>query len=81
MSLRHLEKVESEIGEDSSIIPLGLWGDGVPCNWDRSGSVDCLAMSLPGLLGKAHNMRLPITVLNHQDVCYHTWCHVVSCSL
>lgn len=72
-SLRHLQDVQAQVNEQ--VIPLGIWGDGVPCNWDRSGSVDCVAMSLPGLLGKAHNMRLPLTVLNHQDVCYHTWCY------
>ena len=28
---------------------LGMWGDGAPCNWDRSGSIEAFSMLLPGL--------------------------------
>ena len=71
-SLEHIVGIEEQ-GVKGPILPLGLWGDGVPCNWDRSQSLDCVAMSLPGLTGKWRGLRLPITCLNHKQVCYETW--------
>ena len=47
-----------------NLVPLSLWLDGVPCNWDRSQSLECIAMSLPGQVGKFGNLRLPLCVIN-----------------
>ena len=56
LSLAHLNDVEAKTGE--TMLGLGLWGDGVPCNWDRTGSLDCVSLNLPGLEGKWANLRL-----------------------
>ena len=48
---------------------LGLWGDGIPMNWDRSQSVDTWTMNIPGLVsGDGGNARFPICALNHKHV-------------
>ena len=56
------------------VIGVGLWCDGVPCNWDRSQSVEVLTMFLPGQEGQHAAMRLPITVIPkkfvHKDCTY-----------
>jgi hypothetical protein len=56
------------------LIGVGLWCDGVPCNWDRSKSVEVLTMFLPGLEGQHAAMRFPITALPknfvHKDCTY-----------
>ena len=67
LSRAHLDKVEAEAG--CAMLALGLWGDGVPCNWDRSGSLDCVSLNLPGLQGRWRNLRLPITCINHKQIC------------
>lgn len=36
---------------------FGLWGDGVPVNWDRSESVEILSFNMPGI----PKLRIPIT--------------------
>ena len=58
----HLEVVKAEIGAEE-LLGLGLWIDGVPYNFDRSESIEAVAMNLPGLTGKWKNMRLPITAI------------------
>ena len=50
------------------ILGSGLWLDGVPCNWDRTASLE-VDMSLPGLPAGAANLRLPLTVIEHK-FCY-----------
>ena len=37
--------------DPATILPLGLWGDGVPCNWDRSQSLEIIALTLPSIPG------------------------------
>jgi hypothetical protein len=45
--MAHLQKCRDEM-MDQSVVAVGLWGDGVPCNWDRSESLEaglsCLLM-------------------------------------
>lgn len=57
--LQHVNKVKAALGT-SAVVPLGLWGDGVPCNWDRTESLELLALSLPGLAGKGSQFRMPL---------------------
>ena len=57
---KHMAWVSSELG-DPNIIPLGLWGDGVPCNFDKSQTLEMLLWSLPGLQS---SMRVPIACIN-----------------
>ena len=64
---RHLQQACLELNK-ANLVPLGLWGDGVPCNYDRSQSLDVFCMSLPGLSGNQANMRLPLTAVNTRFV-------------
>lgn len=63
----HMAWVVSQTG-DSKMIPLGLWGDGVPCNFDKSQSVEMLLWSLPGIQS---SLRIPITCINKKFVQTH----------
>ena len=48
-TLAHLRYCEREAG--CRLVGLGLWGDGAPCNWDRSESLEVFSVNLPGLTG------------------------------
>ena len=52
----------------SSFVGLGLWADGVPCNWDRSQSLEVITMYLPGLSGQNAAIRFPVVVLQKRFV-------------
>ena len=56
----HLRKCEEAIGGEK-LLGLGLWGDGVPCNWDCNDSLQVFALNLPGLPAPWHTMRIPLT--------------------
>ena len=71
-TLQHLELCQRKCGT-SQLLGLGLWGDGVPCNWDRTESVETLALNLPGVSGKYHGLRLPITGVSRKQISRHTW--------
>ena len=45
----------AEAGVDD-LIGLGIWGDGCPCNWDRTRSLEVLSMNLPGTTGEFKNL-------------------------
>ena len=59
---RHLDAARREL-KVGSLLAIGLWGDGVPCKFDRSESLECLTMNLPGPIA-AKDMRVPVTVIN-----------------
>jgi len=67
----HMEKVSSLI--NGPCLGIGLWCDGVPCNWDRSKSVEVVTMFLPGLDGRNAGLRFPITALPKQFVDKNTY--------
>lgn len=56
---RHLLKCEEACGEN--LLGFGLWGDGVPCNWDRSDSLNLFSLNIPGLPPPWHTLRIPLT--------------------
>ena len=63
-SLSHLGKCAATMGVPiEKCVAVGLWGDGVPMNFDRSQSLEVISFSLPGLDGSNHDLRFPITVL------------------
>ena len=64
---RHIDMAEQQLG-DSRLVPIGLWGDGVPCNYDRSESLECFTVHLPGQTGKYRDLRIPCCVLNKKFV-------------
>jgi hypothetical protein len=54
--------MKQEFSKDQALA-VGLWIDGVPCNWDRTESVECLCINFPGLSGENGPLRLPVAVL------------------
>ena len=54
----HIATAESQLPGGPPIVPLALWLDGTPCNWDRNESVDSVAFSLPGVSQQHQNVRL-----------------------
>ena len=46
--------------DPDTVLPLGLWSDAVPCNWDRSQSVDVLALNFPSFSGDWRHVRVPV---------------------
>lgn len=56
----HMQKVKAATG-DVSYVAIGMWGDGVPVNFDRSESVEVLSMNFPGLTHAGKKVRLPLT--------------------
>jgi len=66
----HLEKCEAAAGE--KFLALGLWGDGIPVNWDRSESIETIAISFPGLTSH-RNLRIPLVGLSKKQCCDETW--------
>ena len=53
---------------DVPLVPIGLWGDGVPCNWDRTESVEVVSMNLPGRDGQWGPLRIPRVAISKKDV-------------
>jgi len=74
ISLAHLRAVEELLGED--LLGIGLWADGTPCNWDRTESVETLAMNLPGLTGDLAALRFVVTALGKKHVSSNTWADI-----
>jgi hypothetical protein len=61
-TMAHLARAKAELNEEH-LVPLGLWADGVPCNWDRSESIDTWAINWPGQLAELGSMRIVVTAL------------------
>ena len=70
-SLAHL--VHCETQANTELTPVGLWGDGAPCNWDRSESCENFSLNLPGQSGAYKSLRLPLTALLRSRISDHTW--------
>ena len=51
-----------------SLLGLGLWCDGVPCNYDRTESLEVFTLNFPGFGGATKNLRVPITCINRRWV-------------
>lgn len=66
---QHVDKCAASLGlPPQTLIAYGLWGDGVPCNWDRSQAMDMFTLNMPGLPEASHELRLPIVALNKKFV-------------
>jgi len=76
VSLSHLQSCEEKAGHE--LVALGLWGDGVPSQWDRTQTVEAVSLNLPGQSGKWAPMRLPVTAFPRGCVSDHTWDDVLS---
>ena len=66
LTLQHLLKCEASAG--CQLLGVGLWGDGAPCNWDRSETMEVLSWNLPGQAQHWKNMRIPITSMSKKHV-------------
>lgn len=64
---QHAQHVRAKCGLDSFCC-VGLWGDGVPVNWDRSESAECYSINFPGMLGKSRLLRIPVTAILKKHV-------------
>ena len=73
VSRAHLLHCEAEAG--CPLIGLGLWGDGAPCNWDRSEALEVFSLNIPGLANETNKtLRIPITGLSKKTlVTMHTF--------
>ena len=81
-TLMHLQNAEGNAG--IQLLPLGLWGDGAPCQWDRSESIETLSLNLPGQSGAFKQLRLPLVAFAKKQLSEHTWldiCEVLCWSL
>ena len=71
LTKNHVESCETQAG--GKLLPVGLWADGVPCNWDRSETIETVSFNLPGLINESQAMRVPITGLSKRQVTADTW--------
>lgn len=63
-SLQHLQGCAQKLQvPESELVAAGIWGDGVPMNFDRKQSLEVFSFILPGLTGESSNFRFPITVI------------------
>ena len=67
---KHLLEVSAKTGF-ADFLALGLWLDGTPCNWDRTKSVETIALSFPGQTGDLANMRVPLCATLKEDCVTH----------
>ena len=79
-----LEKARKELATPE-LLGIGMWGDGVPCNWDRTKSIETLVLSFPGIGDAMAAARIPLfAILKHhtlRDHTYHDVMMVLSWSL
>lgn len=59
----HMRRAAQELGADQ-LLGLGLWGDAMPCNWDRSESVHAFTLNFPGVSGEYAALRIPLVAMN-----------------
>ena len=71
---RHLRTAEAQAG--IPLLPLGLWGDGAPTQWDREESIETFSLNLPGQAGEYKQLRLPLVAFAKKHICEHTWSDV-----
>ena len=71
---RHLRTAEAQAG--LPLLPLGLWGDGAPTQWDREESIETFSLNLPGQAGDYKQLRLPLAAFAKKHICEHTWCDI-----
>ena len=66
----HLQAASQELNVDR-LLGVSLWCDSVPCNFDRSQSVECTTIGFPGLPGIHKNLRIPLIGFNKRCVQRH----------
>lgn len=66
----NLERARQEL-QCEVLLATGLWGDSMPCNFDRSQSVQAFTLNFPGLTGDMGKLRLPLVAFNKQCLVKH----------
>ena len=66
-SQAHLQSAKTELGV-ADLLGLAVWGDGVPCNFDRTESLECFCLSLPGLPAAFKTFRVPLAAITKKFV-------------
>ena len=67
MFFEHVLGAKQQLG-GGDFVPVALWGDGVPCNFDRTESLGAFTLSLPGLQGPLRLLRIPLACLTKKFV-------------
>ena len=75
MDVKTLEhyKYCQEQSQCHDLLGVGIWGDGIPCNWDRSETVEAISINLPGQTGEFKKLRIPLVGLSSKQVVDDTW--------
>ena len=60
-SLKNLLAARQEL-QNPELMPLGMWCDGCPCNWDRTKSVEVWSLNLPGIT-EWQSLRMPLATI------------------
>lgn len=68
-SRQHLASVQPPA---TDMVGLGVWSDGCPCNYDRTQSLEVWSLNLPGLVGNAAEMRIPVCVIQKRYLVKHS---------
>ena len=65
----HMDKCGAEL------VPLGLWADGVPCQWDRDQALELITLNFPGLpkTVEEHRLRMPVMAIMKCNMSNNTW--------
>ena len=67
----HIQWMKQALSLDE-LLGFGIHGDGVPCNYDRTESVELISLNLPGVGGTYARMRIPLVVLPHSYLSHNT---------
>ena len=62
----HLAKWKAKLNTES-VVPLGLWIDGAPCNFYRSESSESVCINFPGSAAN-RTMRIPVTAITKRHL-------------
>ena len=65
-AMEHVQSCMEKYGKD--LAAVGLWTDSVPCNWDRTESVEIVSIDLPGLAENWRTLRLPLVAFPSKSV-------------
>ena len=71
LTKEHLERCQVHVG--APLVALGLWGDGIPIQWERAESIEHIALNFPGVSGPHSRLRLPLVTLADKHISEHTW--------
>ena len=76
-SKKHLQWMKEQLSEED-LWAFGIHGDGIPCNYDRTESVQMLSLNFPGLSGRNGRIRIPMVLLPDRAVGPNTWDDIMS---